>query len=390
MTTMTLEPQKSTHLGVGLNHSRGNTNPQAWKEAIGTNNRATARFTVLTESKPRWGVLGLSAILQFVVLAILLLIPLIYPEQVRTALNYDIMPLGTPITEVPVAPPPPPPARIKPKIQPKTEVEPPPPPPLKALKILAPRPVQPLPPRPKEVEIKQPEFKSVLEEARLETTTSMPKRPREEVKVGNLSSGSAAPATVTAPVSKVQTGGFGDPNGVPGPGNPNKRQNIMAQGSPLLPGGPGYGNGTGGAKGVRGTVASTGFGNGTAVPPPARGKQGTVQTSGFGDASAAPVEAPKKKTATEDATTAVSIVEKPQPVYTAEGRKLRVEGDVVIDLVFLASGQVQISRVVRGLGHGLDEAAMQAAKQIKFKPAKRDGQPVDYPARVRIEFRLAY
>lgn len=390
MTTMTLEPQRSTRLGVGLNHRRGDTNPQAWKEAIGTNNRATARFTVLTESKPRWGVLGLSAIFQFVVVAILLLIPLIYPEQVRTALNYDIMPLATPITEVPVAPPPPPPARIKPKIQPKVDVEPPPPAPLKALKIIAPRPVQPLPPRPKEVEIKQPEFKPVLEEARLETTTNMPKRPREEVKVGNLSSGSAAPATITAPVSKVQTGGFGDPNGVPGPGNPNKRQNIMTQGSPLLPGGPGYGNGTGGANGVRGTVASTGFGNSTAVPPPARGKRGTVQTSGFGDASAAPVEAPKKKTATEDATTAVGILEKPQPVYTAEGRSLRIEGDVVIDLIFLASGQVQISRVVRGLGHGLDEAAVQAAKQIKFKPAKRDGQPVDYPARVRIEFRLAY
>jgi TonB family protein len=59
-------------------------------------------------------------------------------------------------------------------------------------------------------------------------------------------------------------------------------------------------------------------------------------------------------------------------------------------LVFLASGVVQINRVVSGLGHGLDEAATRAARQIKFKPAKRDGQPVDFPARVRIEFRLAY
>ncbi|MBZ5703225.1 MAG: TonB family protein [Acidobacteriia bacterium] len=388
---MTLEPQRSTRIGVGLDSRRGNSDPQAWKEAIGTNNRATARFTILTESKPRWKVLGLSAFFQFVVVAILFLIPLIYPEQVKMALNYGIMPLATPITELPMAPPPPPPAKIRPKIQPKVEVEPPPPAPLKALKILAPKPVQPVPPRPKEVEIKQPEFKPVLEEARLDTTNNMPKRPREEVKVGNLSSGSAAPATVAAAVNKVQTGGFGDPNGVPGPGNPNKRQNIMAQGSPLLPGGPGYGNGTGGAKGVRGTVASTGFGNSTAVPPPSGGKRGTVQqTSGFGDASAAPVEAPKKKAVSEDATTAVGILEKPQPVYTAEGRSLKVEGDVVIDLVFLASGQVQINRVVHGLGHGLDEAAVQAAKQIRFKPAKRDGQPVDYPARVRIEFRLAY
>jgi TonB family protein len=42
------------------------------------------------------------------------------------------------------------------------------------------------------------------------------------------------------------------------------------------------------------------------------------------------------------------------------------------------------------LGHGLDETAMRAAQHIKFKPAKRDGQAVDFPARVRIEFRLAY
>jgi TonB family protein len=59
-------------------------------------------------------------------------------------------------------------------------------------------------------------------------------------------------------------------------------------------------------------------------------------------------------------------------------------------VVFLASGIVQINSVVSGLGHGLDEAATRAAQQIKFKPAKRDGQSVDFPARVRIEFRLAY
>jgi TonB family protein len=49
-----------------------------------------------------------------------------------------------------------------------------------------------------------------------------------------------------------------------------------------------------------------------------------------------------------------------------------------------------VSHVVSGLGHGLDESAVRAAQQIKFKPAKREGQPVDFPARVRIEFRMAY
>jgi TonB family protein len=83
-------------------------------------------------------------------------------------------------------------------------------------------------------------------------------------------------------------------------------------------------------------------------------------------------------------------LDKPRPEYTAEGRSLKIEGDVVIDVVFLANGTIQINRVVSGLGHGLDEAAVRAAQQIKFKPALRQNEPVDYPARVRIEFRLAY
>jgi TonB family protein len=192
-------------------------------------------------------------------------------------------------------------------------------------------------------------------------------------------------------VEKVQTGGFGDPNGLPGKGNPNKGTNINRLGSPALPGGPGYGNGTGGDKGVRGTVVSTGFGNGVANPPASGGgKHGTVQSTGFADASVA-TEAPKKRAAASDSPTSmVEILDKPRPQYTADGRNQRIEGDVVLDMVFLANGSVQVNRVISGLGHGLDEAAVRAAQEMKFKPAKRDGQPVDFPARVRIEFRLAY
>jgi TonB family protein len=385
------EPQqRATHLGIGLDASRRNLKPDGWKLAIGTNTNVTARLELLPDTKRRWDLFGASAATQFLLLAFFLVLPLVFPEQLKLALNYDVMPLATPITEIPVAPPPP---KIKPKTvqpEPKFKVEPP-----KVAKLIAPRPVKPLPPKPKDVETKQPELTQAFEEAKLEPNSNLPKRPREEVKTGNLSTGSAAPATLNLPVQKVQTGGFGDPNGIPGPGDPNKRANINAKGSPLLPGGPGYGNGTGGASGARGTVASTGFGNGTANPPPGGGgsgggRRGAVQTTGFGDATA-PVEAPKKKAAaSENPTTTVEILDKPRPVYSTEGRNLKIEGDVVIDLIFLASGQVQVKGVVSGLGHGLDESAIQAAKQIRFKPAKRDGQPVDFPARVRILFRMAY
>jgi TonB family protein len=206
------------------------------------------------------------------------------------------------------------------------------------------------------------------------------------------STGSAAPATVKAPVDKVQTGGFGDPNGLPGKGDPNHATNVNRLGSPALPGGEGYGNGTGGKNGIAGTVASTGFGNGVATPPAGGGgKKGVVVAGGFGDAAAATAEAPKKKTqAGGPPDTSIVIQDKPRPEYTAEARGLKIEGDVVLDLVFLANGSIQIKGVVSGLGHGLDEAAQRAAQQIKFKPAKRDNEPVDFPARVRIEFRLAY
>ena len=385
MTTMIADPPSTTRLGVGFDATRRSSpNREAWKQAIGTKS-IPARLELLPEAASRWGRMGVSASVQIALLLFCLLMPLVYPDKIKVALNLQIVPLASPVIEVPVAPPPP---KIKPRVQPapKPEV-------VEPVKLNPKQPhifIQALALQPKiaKLDAKAPELNPVFEAAKMETSANQPKRPKDEVKVGNLSNGSAAPATVNLPVQKVQTGGFGELNGLPGKGNPNKMTNVNRQGLPALPGGPGYGNGTGGDKGVRGTVVSTGFGNGTAIPPPS-GKHGTVQTSGFGNQTVA--DAPKKKApSAENATTPVDILDKPRPEYTAEGRRLKLEGDVVIDLVFLADGTVQVNRVLSGLGHGLDESATHAAQQIKFKPAKRDGQPVDFPARVRIEFRLAY
>jgi hypothetical protein len=48
-----------------------------------------------------------------------------------------------------------------------------------------------------------------------------------------------------------------------------------------------------------------------------------------------------------------------------------------------------VLRVVRGLGHGLDDAAVHAAEQIRFKPALKDGQPSDSTVVLHIIFQLA-
>ena len=396
MTTMIADPPRRTSLGVGLDAYRGRAaGAEAWKQHMGSR-PVPARLALLPDAKPNWNRLGFSAFVQLAILTFLLAVPLLYPEQMKTALNFTSVEIAQPLTEIPVAPEPPPPPKAKavvPKVEPK-------PIPVEPVKL---NPTQPhifanlakpkaVVPKVEKVDVKAPEVAPTFEAAKIDVKDNGPKRPKEDVKVGNLGSGSAAVATVVAPVSKVQTGGFGDPNGIAGKGDPNKGTNVNRLGSPALPGGEGYGNGTGGKEGIRGTVASTGFGNGTAIPPVGgSGKKGTVVAGGFSDVAAATAEAPKKKTvAGGPADNTPNILDKPRPEYTAEGRSLKVEGDVVIDVVFLANGSIQINRVVSGLGHGLDEAAVRAAQQIKFKPALRQSEPVDYPARVRIEFRLAY
>jgi len=379
-------PTSGTRLGVGFDANRPRTRNEAWKTAIGSK-PVPARLALLPEGRRRWDRIGASAVMQILALTFFVAVPIFFPERM-SALKYEVTPLQWLVTEVPVAPTPPPP--------PKARVKAPEPKPIEEPKLSRKQPhifvqLKAFQPQIRQLDVKAPEVtRTPVFEAKLNAPVNQPERPKEEVKVNNLNKGSAAPATVNLPLNKVQTGGFGDPNGLPGKGNPNKTTNINRLGSPALPGGPGYGNGTGGDKGVRGTVASTGFGNGIAIPPPSGAKHGAVQSSGFADATVA-TDAPKKKAASGDSTTSmVDIVDKPRPQYTTEGRSLRIEGDVVLDLVFLANGSVQVNRVISGLGHGLDEAAVRAAQEIKFKAAKRDGQPVDFPARVRIEFRLAY
>jgi protein TonB len=62
---------------------------------------------------------------------------------------------------------------------------------------------------------------------------------------------------------------------------------------------------------------------------------------------------------------------------------------VILEVDFASTGSVRVLRIVRGLGHGLDEAAARAAEQIRFKPAQDAGRPVDFRTTVHIVFRLA-
>ena len=137
-----------------------------------------------------------------------------------------------------------------------------------------------------------------------------------------------------------------------------------------------------------GAVTTGGFGSGAPARRGAANGSGEVQTAGFDQRASAPAQ-PSVAAVTKPIDQPVEIVFKPTPEYTDEARSARVEGTVSLQLEFTAAGDVRVLRVVRGLGHGLDEAAHRAALGIRFKPAQSAGRPVDSRATVHITFRLS-
>lgn len=341
----------------------------------GPNRREThPQIRLLPEKRIDWRTLCVSYGAQAVLLLVILLIGILTPEKM-TLKTYQIEMVAL----KPYEPPPPPKIRIKmPKLvarlQPPVVIEQP--------KLIVPKEIRK--PKVETPEVEAPKIVSV--EAKLNPALLDSKKPLPvTIHTGDFS-GSAQQPTVNKPIEKVQTGGFGDPNGLKGQGKAGAKLVASQMGSFDMPTGAGQGNGSGGAKGVKGTVASADFGSGVATG--GHGVQGTVQQSGFG--AQQPVQKVAKTLTVDAPTTGVEILSKPTPVYTQEARDLKLEGQVLLDILFTADGHVQVQRVVRGLGHGLDEAAQVAASKMRFKPAMKNGQPVDSTAVVHVVFQLAY
>jgi TonB family protein len=79
---------------------------------------------------------------------------------------------------------------------------------------------------------------------------------------------------------------------------------------------------------------------------------------------------------------------KPEPQYTEEARTNQITGTVVLRVVFSSSGEVVQIRAVRTLPFGLTERAIAAARQIKFEPARKGGQPVPVFMQLEYNFNL--
>src|SRR5438552_6891168 len=113
-------------------------------------------------------------------------------------------------------------------------------------------------PRPQPQQLEPP--KVALNDFTPAVLKQVPGGARPDLVVHTGEFGSSATVTVNAPIQKVQTGGFGDPNGIPGQGKAGAKLTMASTGSFDLPPGPGNGNGTGGGKGIAGNIASAGFG----------------------------------------------------------------------------------------------------------------------------------
>ncbi len=122
----------------------------------------------------------------------------------------------------------------------------------------------------------------------------------------------------------------------------------------------------------------------------------TFPRSEAGDVpSGAPAAAPASGAAPESAPLPLTSVDGrarllrgAAPTYPAQARADGVEGTVGLELVVDASGSLESARVVRGAGHGLDEAALAAAKQFRFTPATKDGRAVRVRMGWSIDFRF--
>jgi periplasmic protein TonB len=140
--------------------------------------------------------------------------------------------------------------------------------------------------------------------------------------------------------------------------------------------GPGSGGGIG-----TGTGTGVGSGKGPGVGPGSGGGMGGGSGGGIGSGVGPYV-------AGNGVSAPVAIVQ-PLPAYTEEARKARAEGIVMIQAIIRRNGTVDSFKVIRGLGYGLDESAIQTiASKWRFKPGTLNGVPVDVQANIEVSFRL--
>jgi TonB family protein len=86
--------------------------------------------------------------------------------------------------------------------------------------------------------------------------------------------------------------------------------------------------------------------------------------------------------------TAPTILYRVEPEYSEEARRARYQGTVVLETIIRRDGRVDVVQLVRSVGFGLDQNAIQALKEWRFRPATKDGVPVDVTLNIEVSFHL--
>src|SRR5262249_17070533 len=82
------------------------------------------------------------------------------------------------------------------------------------------------------------------------------------------------------------------------------------------------------------------------------------------------------------------LIFKVEPEYSEAARKAKYQGTVLLGLEVNTAGEPQNIKVARSLGLGLDEKAIEAVKQWRFKPGTKDGKPATLQTTIEVTFRL--
>jgi TonB family protein len=346
-----------------------------------------ANFGLLEEPGGRWRSFGVSAIVNGSIIALLLLFAAakIHQAQVKREMSVLIVPVEVP---KPIKPPVPKVKIVAPPVQLMTKLDPPkietPKPliePPKPVKMDTPKPVPLLPPPPPKAVAPPPAPKPSMF-ASTKPTEVANNQNKPTIKTGGF--GDNQGAKVNPNSTKPTIAAVGAFNQAPGEnaGAGAARRSVVQ--------GAAFGSGVvGGVAGgtSHGTVASAGFSNGVVGGTPGGTGHGPVSASGFGATQTAKtVQVARTE---EPAFTPPVVISEPKAQYTSEAQAQHVQGEVTLQVRFLASGQVEVLRVVSGLGHGLDEQAKHVAENIRFKPAQKNGQPVDHITLIHITFQLA-
>ena len=83
-----------------------------------------------------------------------------------------------------------------------------------------------------------------------------------------------------------------------------------------------------------------------------------------------------------------TVLSRIEPVYSEKAREAKLQGKVVVSAIVRKDGSLEVLKVVRGLGLGLDKNAINALKKWRFRPGMRDGKPVDVALNIEVDFKL--